>query len=87
MLKAFQEYKNIQLKFTDINLAFHKEFIEYLRKLKKLGSSSVWEAIKNLKALGRVDKLEGHRVHEEFENRESSPKNFLFKSGKCLPEQ
>lgn len=69
-IKDFQDYKNTELKFTDIHLSFHKEFIEYLSKVRRLNTSTIGAIIKNLKALCRVAKLEGLSVHKEIDHPE-----------------
>ncbi|GAA5087112.1 phage integrase SAM-like domain-containing protein [Chryseobacterium ginsengisoli] len=67
---AFEKYKNIKLKYKDLNLSFHREFMDFLSKEQKLDLKTVGNYIKNVKAIARQAMLEGLPVHEEINHQE-----------------
>ncbi|WP_375180883.1 tyrosine-type recombinase/integrase [Chryseobacterium sp.] len=67
---AFEEYKNTKLKYKDLNLNFHREFMDFLNTIQKLDLKTVGNYIKNVKAIARQAMLEGLPVHEEINHQE-----------------
>lgn len=67
---AFEGYKNIKLKYRDLNLSFHREFMDFLNIEQRLDLKTVGNYIKNVKAIARQALLEGLPVNEEINHPE-----------------
>lgn len=50
-IKSFEEFNNLKLKITDVNLKFHSNFIEFLEKEQKLNPNTIGGYIDDVKLI------------------------------------
>lgn len=67
---VFEEYAKKKIKYKDLNLVFHREFMTFLNSEQGLDLKTVGNYIKNVKAIARQALLEGYPVHEEINHPE-----------------
>lgn len=68
-LKSYESYIGKRIKIIDIDLKFHKEFIEFLRNELKLGENSIGAKIDNLKAFLRDAELSKIKIDPVFKTK------------------
>lgn len=74
-LRAFESYKKKRLKVEDINLKFHKDFIEYLRTKEQLGFNTIGKYIEFVKTIAIDAKRYGLKISNDVDRPEfRSPK-------------
>ena len=75
-LKAYEEHTKRKIKLDEVDLIFHRNFIDYLRSTELLGENTIGGIIDNLKAFLRdADKL-GYKVNPAYKTRDfKSPSN------------
>lgn len=65
-LEAFEEHFKTKIKFTDIDLTFHKSFLKFLSTIQKIGNNTLGKYISTIKAFAREALLQGLPVHKEI---------------------
>ena len=68
-LKAFEVNNNVKLKFENIDLAFHTNFIFYCKKIENLGNNSIGGHIKNVKMWCRNIEIEGYNINSQYKHK------------------
>ena len=68
-LKSFEAYKKTRLKFENLDLAFHTDFIFYCKTIETLGNTSIGGHIKNIKMWCRNIEIEGYKVSPQHKHR------------------
>ncbi len=68
-LKSFESTENLKIKFEDINLKFHSDFIYYCKTVENLGDNSIGGHIKNIKMWCNNIELDGHKINPQFKNK------------------
>lgn len=69
-LLEFEKYSGKKIKYRDLNLNFHKEFLHFLHKVQNLNLKTTGNYIKNIKTFARQAKFEGFPVHDEINHPE-----------------
>lgn len=78
-LKSFESYKNKQYRFEEIDLVFHRDFINYCRAIEKLNNNSIGSIISRIKTFCREIEFEGYSVNPQYKSSNfNSPKNETF---------
>lgn len=65
-LIAYEEHYKTKIKFSDLDLIFHKQFMNYLLDVEKIGINTIGKFIKNVKSFGREAILLGLPVNNEI---------------------
>ena len=65
-LIAYEKHYKTKIKFSDLNLNFHKQFMYYLMEVEKIGINTTGKFIKNVKSFAREALLLGLPVHNEI---------------------
>ena len=65
-LQAYEEHFKTKLKFTDLDLAFHKNFLHFINVVEKIGINTSGKYITTIKAFAREALLQGLPVHKEI---------------------
>lgn len=65
-IKDFQNHKNKQFVFTDIDLKFYREFVNFLNKNQKLSFNTIGKHIALLKSICKDAKENGIKVNNDF---------------------
>lgn len=68
-LKAFEANKKVKLKFDNIDLEFHTNFIFYCKTIENLGNTSIGGHIKNIKMWCRNIELEGYKINAQHKHK------------------
>ena len=63
-LKQFETFKKTKIKFKDLSLKFHKDYLEFLFGEKNYGKSTVGTRIKTIKTLAKYAKIDEIEVNE-----------------------
>jgi integrase len=69
-LKNFEDFKEKKLRYQDIHLNFHREFLNYLKEKELLNLTTIGTYIKNIKVFARSAKSEGYPISKEIEHRD-----------------
>jgi integrase len=69
-LKEFEAYKKKRLKVTDINLAFHKDFIYFLHDVQLLSYNTTGRYLKFVKTIVKSAKGYGLKISEDIDKKE-----------------
>jgi integrase len=78
-LKALEGYKGKRYRFEDIDLSFHKEFINYCRDVEKLNNNSIGNLISRIKTFCREIEFEGYTVNPQYKSSSfNAPKNDTY---------
>jgi integrase len=78
-LKAFEDYKNIKYRFQDIDLIFHRDFINYCKNVADLNPNSTGNLVARIKTFCREIESDGYPINPKYKHRDfSSPKNETF---------
>lgn len=82
-LKAFEKFTSNKTRFENIDLKFHRDFINYCRVNEKLGDNSIGGHIKNIKMWCKNIELEGlpiniHYKHSDFTATQSETKDIYL---------
>lgn len=67
-LKAFENALSIKIRFENIDLKFHRDFIDYCRNEEKLGDNSIGGHIKNIKMWCKNIELEGFSISPQYKH-------------------
>ena len=67
-LKQYEKRFKTKLKFTDLNLEFHKKFVNFLSKEQNISNNTISNYLKTTKAIAREAKLQGLPVHEQIDH-------------------
>lgn len=67
-LLAFEKYRGAKLKFTEIDLAFHQDYVNFCRNVESLSDNSIGTHIKQIKVFGRKLELEGLPINPQFKH-------------------
>ena len=67
-LKQYEKRFKTKLKFTDLNLEFHKTFVNFLSKEQNISNNTISNYLKTTKAIAREAKLQGLPVHEHIDH-------------------
>lgn len=67
-LKAFEDYKNIRLRFEDIDLKFYRDFVHYLREVERLNNNTIGGFITNLKMWCKNIEIEGLPINPQYKH-------------------
>ena len=78
-LKEFEIYRNKKIRITEIDLQFHKEFIDYLRIVDILGDNTIGGIIDNLKAFLRDAEKMKLKVDPIFRSKDFFSPSFIPK--------
>jgi integrase len=65
-LIAYEEHFKTKIKFSDLDLTFHKQFMTFLMDVEKLGINTAGKFIKNIKSFAREAILLGLPVNNEI---------------------
>jgi len=65
-LIAYEEHYKTKIKFSDLDLKFHKQFMNYLMEIENIGINTTGKFIKNVKSFAREAILLGLPVHSEI---------------------
>lgn len=65
-LESFEEHYKTKLKFTDLDLNFHKQFLHYINVVENIGINTTGKYITTIKAFAREALLQGLPVHKEI---------------------
>lgn len=65
----FEKRKNQELKLSDINLNFHKEFTNFLKVDCNYSNTFIHRTISQIKSFLREARLKGHDISNDFESR------------------
>lgn len=82
-LKAFENCYKYKIRFENIDLKFHRDFIDYCRTKEKLGNNSIGGHIKNVKMWCKNIELEGLPIsiqykHSNFSTIQSETKDIYL---------
>lgn len=78
-LISFEEHQKRRYRFEDIDLSFHKDFINYCRNIEKLNNNSIGNIISRIKTFCREIELDGYTVNPHFKSSNfNAPKNETF---------
>ncbi len=69
-LNDFETHIEKRIKYKDLNLTFHQQFLDFLKNEQNLGLKTIGNYIKTVKAFARQAKLKGHPVHDEIDHPE-----------------
>ncbi len=67
-LKQYEKRFKTKIKFTDLNLEFHKKFVNFLSKEQQISNNTISNYLKTTKAMAREAKLLGLPVHEQLDH-------------------
>ena len=67
-LLAFEKHKNIRIKFENIDLDFHSNFIFYCKNIEKLGNNSIGGHIKNIKMWCKNIEIQGYKINPQHKH-------------------
>lgn len=67
-LLAYEDYSKTKIKFTDLDLNFHTNFLKYLYSVEKLGINVSGKYIAIIKSFANSALLKGLPVHEEIKH-------------------
>ncbi len=67
-LKQYEKRFKTKLKFTDLDLEFHKRFVNFLSKEQSISNNTISNYLKTTKAIAREAKLLGLPVHEHIDH-------------------
>jgi integrase len=65
-LEVFESHFKAKLKFTDLDLTFHKNFLHFINVVEKIGINTTGKYITTIKAFAREALLLGLPVHKEI---------------------
>lgn len=65
-LEGYEEHYKTKLKFTDLDLNFHKQFLHYINVVENIGINTTGKYITTIKAFAREALLQGLPVHNEI---------------------
>jgi len=65
-LEAFEKHNKIKLKFTDLDLTFHKNFLHLITSVQGIGKNTAGKYISTIKSLAREALLQGLPVNVEL---------------------
>lgn len=71
-LKAFEKFSSYKIRFENINLKFHRDFIDYCRTNEQLGNNSIGGHIKNIKMWCKNIELEGFPINAHYKHSDFS---------------
>ncbi len=88
-LKAYEKFIRKKIKFLDVDLKFHKDFIDFLRTEQKLGENTIGAKIDNLKAFLRDAELSKIKTNPQYKSKDfyspsSKPKDIYFDENEIL---
>ncbi|MCT3899449.1 tyrosine-type recombinase/integrase [Elizabethkingia anophelis] len=66
----YENYKNISLKHSDINLSFYWDFVAYCRDIKKLSENTIGNVIKYVKFFCGCIDFEGLPISKDYKHKE-----------------
>lgn len=69
-LKAFETFKKKKIKFEDIDLVFHSDFISYCRNEEKLNNNTIGSIVSRIKTFCRNAEMDGLSVNPKFKHRD-----------------
>ncbi|OYU82469.1 MAG: integrase [Flavobacterium sp. BFFFF2] len=64
----FENLSNIKIRFENIDLNFHRDFIHYCKEVEKLGDNSIGGHIKNIKMWCKNIELEGYKINQQYKH-------------------
>ncbi|WP_395065200.1 phage integrase SAM-like domain-containing protein [Flavobacterium sp.] len=67
-LIAYEKTKDIKVRFENVNLHFHKDFIDYCRTIENLGNNSIGGHIKNIKMWCKNIELDGLPISPQYKH-------------------
>lgn len=67
-LKAFENAFSTKIRFENVDLKFHRDFIDYCRDIEKLGDNSIGGHIKNIKMWCKNIDLEGLPINSQYKH-------------------
>lgn len=70
VLEEYQQFLQTKLRFVNLDLKFHKDFIGYLSNEKRLAQSTIGTRVKTLKTLAKYAKIDGVKMNEQIFTRE-----------------
>jgi len=65
-LEAFEKHYQTKIKFTDLDLSFHKDFLKFMSTVEKIGNNTIGKYISTIKAFAREALLQGLPVHKDI---------------------
>mgnify|MGYP000014653541 CR=1 FL=1 len=65
-LEAFEKHFQTKIKFTDLDLNFHKKFLKFMSTVEKIGNNTIGKYVSTIKAFAREALLQGLPVHKEI---------------------
>lgn len=72
-VKDFEKYHKIRVKIIDVNLKFHKDFIDFLHNVQKLNFNTTGKYLNFVKTICWDAKKYGLKIHKDLENGELRP--------------
>lgn len=67
-LIEFEKINNLKIRFENIDLVFHRDFIDYCRTVENLGNNSIGGHIKNIKMWCKNIELEGYPINPQYKH-------------------
>lgn len=67
-LTEFEKINNTKIRFENIDLHFHRDFIDYCRTVENLGNNSIGGHIKNIKMWCKNIELEGYPINSQYKH-------------------
>lgn len=65
-LEGYENHYKTKLKFTDLDLNFHKQFLHYINVVENIGINTTGKYITTIKSFAREALLQGLPVHKEI---------------------
>lgn len=72
-VKQYENHKNVRLLLMDINLKFHKDFINFLHENQKLNLNTTGKYLVFIKTICKDAKKHGYKINSDIENGEFKP--------------
>ena len=69
-IQDFEKYYKVTLRFENIDLKFYRDFIDYCRKIEKLGNNTIGGYITNFKMWCKNIELEGLPINPQYRHSE-----------------
>jgi integrase len=69
-IQGFEKYYKVKLRFENIDLKFYRDFIDYCRKIEKLGNNTIGGYITNFKMWCKNIELEGLPINPQYKHSE-----------------
>jgi integrase len=67
-LRAFEKHIGKKVKFLEVDLKFHKDFISFLRTIQRLGDNTIGAKIDNIKAFLRDADINQIKINPEYKS-------------------